>query len=90
MVSIVFLAMLNCSNSVLVRGVYIDAEEKGGQCAIFPVYYIRLFFQKERNKKQRKLNDAEKGEQQTELVEKTDKDQPQIVKNVNGEHKISQ
>lgn len=90
MVSIIFLAMLNCSNSVLVRGVYIDAEEKGGQCVIFPVYYIRLFFQKERTKKQRKLNDAEKGEQQTELLEKTEKDQPQIVKNVNGEHKIGQ
>lgn len=82
--------MLNCSNSILVRGVYIDAEEPGGQCVIFPVYYIRLFFQKERTKKQRRLRDAEKGEQQTELLEKTDKDQPQIVKNVNGEHKIGQ
>lgn len=80
--------MLNCSNSVLVRGVYIDAEEPGGQCVIFPVYYIRLFFQKERTKKQRRLRDAEKGEQQTELLEKSEKSQPQIVKNVNGERKI--
>lgn len=91
-VSIVFLAMLNCSNSVLVRGVYIDAEEQGGQCVIFPVYYIRLYFQKERTKKQRRLLDADKGQsqQQPELllemvVEKT---QPQIVKNANGEHKL--
>lgn len=89
-VSIVFLAMLNCSNSVLVRGVYIDAEEPGGQCVIFPVYYIRLYFQKERTKKQRRMHDADKGHQQTELMlEIVDKSQqPQIVKNANGEHKL--
>ncbi|KAJ6646417.1 hypothetical protein Bhyg_01628 [Pseudolycoriella hygida] len=52
------LALLNCSNSVIVRGVYIDAEEPAGQCVIFPVYYIRLFFQKERTKKQQRLIDA--------------------------------
>lgn len=81
--------MLNCSNSVLVRGVYIDAEEPGGQCVIFPVYYIRLYFQKERTKKQRRLLDAERGQQQTELLlEIVDKTQPQIVKNANGEHKL--
>lgn len=80
--------MLNCSNSVLVRGVYIDAEEPGGQCVIFPVYYIRFYFQKERNKKQRRKLDAEKAVQQTELTESSHKTQPQIVKNVNGEHKI--
>lgn len=40
---------------MLVRGVYIDAEEPAGQCVIFPVYYIRLFFQKERTKKQNRL-----------------------------------
>lgn len=50
--------MLNCSNSVLVRGVYIDAEEPAGQCVVFPIYYIRFFFQKERTKKQRKLLEA--------------------------------
>lgn len=53
------LALLNCSNSVLVRGVYIDAEEPAGQCVIFPVYYVRVFFQKERTKKrQRQLANA--------------------------------
>lgn len=57
-ISFLLLALLNCSNSVLVRGVYIDAEEPAGQCVIFPVYYIRLFFQKERTKKQRRLLDA--------------------------------
>lgn len=51
----ILLILLNCSNSVLVRGVYIDAEEPAGQCVIFPVYYIRLFFQKERTKKQDRL-----------------------------------
>lgn len=53
--SLLLLILLNCSNSVLVRGVYIDAEEPAGQCVVFPVYYIRLFFQKERTKKQRKI-----------------------------------
>lgn len=53
--SLLLLILLNCSNSVLVRGVYIDAEEPAGQCVVFPVYYIRLFFQKERNKKQKKI-----------------------------------
>lgn len=56
-ISLVLLILLNCSNSVLVRGVYIDAEEPAGQCVIFPVYYIRLFFQKERTKKQKRLID---------------------------------
>lgn len=56
-VSLLLLILLNCSNSVLVRGVYIDAEEPAGQCVIFPVYYIRLFFQKERTKKQKRLNE---------------------------------
>lgn len=56
-VSLVLLILLNCSNSVLVRGVYIDAEEPAGQCVIFPVYYIRLFFQKERTKKQKRLTE---------------------------------
>jgi hypothetical protein len=55
--------LLNCSNSVLVRGVYIDAEEPAGQCVVFPVYYIRLFFQKERSKKQKRLLESlEKGD----------------------------
>lgn len=83
-VSILLLALLNCSNTVLVRGVYIDAEEvricntktieclktlphlrqflqPDGQCVIFPVYYVRLFFQKERLKKQKRMQDMEKG-----------------------------
>lgn len=69
--------MLNCSNSVLVRGVYIDCEEPAGQCVIFPVYYIRLFVEKERSKKQRRILDTlEKGE----LLDKSAKNHPQIIK----------
>lgn len=71
-VSFVLLALLNCSNSVLVRGVYVDAEEPAGQCVIFPVYYIRLFFQKERTKKQKRLLDAlEKGDHNVFLLDKS-------------------
>lgn len=89
-VSFIFLAMLNCSNSVLVRGVYIDAEEPAGQCVIFPVYYIRLFFQRERVKKQRRMLDAlEKGEQQAELLEKSGKNSTQIIKNSKSIEMIS-
>ncbi|KAJ8674234.1 hypothetical protein QAD02_005496 [Eretmocerus hayati] len=47
-----FLMLLNCSNSVLVRGVYIDAEEPDGKCIDFPCRYLRLFFQAEREKKE--------------------------------------
>lgn len=80
-VSFILLAMLNCSNSVLVRGVYIDAEEPAGQCVIFPVYYIRLFVQKERAKKQRRMLDSlEKGGAHTELLEKSDQIPAQIIK----------
>ncbi|CAG9785789.1 unnamed protein product [Diatraea saccharalis] len=53
-VSIVLLMLLNCSNSVLVRGVYIDAEEPAGECVVFPCHYLRLFFHKERTKKRHK------------------------------------
>nr|XP_034172936.1 uncharacterized protein LOC117600938 isoform X1 [Osmia lignaria] len=48
----VFLVLLNCSNSILVRGVYIDAEEDDGKCVAFPCHYLRLFFKVEREKKE--------------------------------------
>lgn len=48
----VFLVLLNCSNSILVRGVYIDAEEDDGKCVVFPCHYLRLFFKVEREKKE--------------------------------------
>lgn len=84
-VSLILLILLNCSNSVLVRGVYIDAEEPAGQCVIFPVYYIRLFFQKERTKKQKRLNEkTEKFDQNNTvlLIEK-----PQMNHSINDSDK---
>ncbi|XP_050443179.1 uncharacterized protein LOC126847142 isoform X3 [Adelges cooleyi] len=39
------LVALNSSNSILVRGVYMDAEEDGTQCVDFPCYYFRLLVQ---------------------------------------------
>ncbi|CAB3255692.1 unnamed protein product [Arctia plantaginis] len=50
-ISLAFLILLNCSNSIIVRGVYIDAEEPAGECVVFPCHYLRLFFHKERTKK---------------------------------------
>lgn len=54
-VSLVLLILLNCSNSLLVRGVYIDAEESSGKCVVFPISYLRLIFMNERVKKQNNL-----------------------------------
>ncbi|KAF5295362.1 hypothetical protein FQR65_LT01552 [Abscondita terminalis] len=50
-VCLVLLILLKCSNTLLVRGVYIDAEEHAGKCVVFPIYYLRLIFQHERVKK---------------------------------------
>ncbi|XP_061729734.1 uncharacterized protein LOC133534580 isoform X2 [Cydia pomonella] len=50
-VSLTLLILLNCSNSIIVRGVYIDGEEPAGECVVFPCHYLRLFFHKERTKK---------------------------------------
>ncbi|XP_059619238.1 uncharacterized protein LOC132263474 [Phlebotomus argentipes] len=67
--SLILLAFLNCSNSVLLRGVYIDAEEPAGQCVVFPVYYIRQLFQKERSRKQKRLlNTLERHDNNTFLL----------------------
>ena len=46
------LAALKCSNSILVRGVLIDAEsDDDGDCVAIPINYVRLHFQRERSKK---------------------------------------
>ncbi|XP_063701586.1 uncharacterized protein LOC134831710 [Culicoides brevitarsis] len=80
-VSIILLILLNCSNSVLVRGVYIDAEEPAGQCVIFPVYYIRLFFQKERTKKQKRLLETLERQEQNNISLLENNINATIVKN---------
>lgn len=81
--SFLLLALLNCSNSVLVRGVYIDAEEPNGQCVIFPIFYIRLFFEKERSRKQQKHLESmlEKGEHTVFLSDKQTNNMTATVKN---------
>ncbi|XP_037927305.1 uncharacterized protein LOC119661872 [Teleopsis dalmanni] len=45
------LAALKCSNSILVRGVFIDAEGHGGECVDLPINYVKLHFERERTKK---------------------------------------
>lgn len=94
-VSLILLILLNCSNSVLVRGVYIDAEEPAGQCVIFPVYYLRLFFQKERTKKQKQLNnnnltdrDVDQHNNTVLLIEKTNNNNIKIVKMKNEHNEV--
>ncbi|KAJ8942217.1 hypothetical protein NQ314_010117 [Rhamnusium bicolor] len=50
-VCLIILILLGCSNSLLVRGVYIDAEEPAGKCVMFPCYYLRVIFQGEKRKR---------------------------------------
>uniref|UniRef100_A0A1L8D9T0 Putative conserved plasma membrane protein n=1 Tax=Nyssomyia neivai TaxID=330878 RepID=A0A1L8D9T0_9DIPT len=84
-VCFILLALMNCANTVLVRGVFLDAEEPGGKCVIFPVYYIRLYFQKERTKKnQQVLDSVEKDESaNTLLLLEKPTNNVVIVKNTN-------
>lgn len=42
---------MGCSNTLLVRGVSIDAEEPDGKCVVFPCYYLRNIFQEDKLKK---------------------------------------
>ncbi|KAH8412879.1 hypothetical protein KR009_006445 [Drosophila setifemur] len=45
------LAALKCSNSILVRGVFIDGEGVGAESVDIPINYVRLHFLRERRKK---------------------------------------
>ncbi|XP_063236123.1 uncharacterized protein LOC134538621 [Bacillus rossius redtenbacheri] len=54
-ISLLLLMFMNCSNSILVRGVYIDGEEEGGKCVVFPCYYLRLYFQNKRKERLRQI-----------------------------------
>lgn len=45
------LAALKCSNSILVRGVYLDADGSGEECVEIPIHYVRLHFERERKKR---------------------------------------
>jgi len=43
---LLILGMGYCSHSILVRGVYLDAEESGADAAVLPYFYIRYFIQR--------------------------------------------
>ncbi|XP_026462985.1 uncharacterized protein LOC113365685 isoform X2 [Ctenocephalides felis] len=53
------LMVLNCGNSVLVRGVYVDAEENAGDCVMLPVQYLTLYFKREKDKRSRHKSTSE-------------------------------
>ncbi|XP_066151731.1 uncharacterized protein [Euwallacea fornicatus] len=50
-VSSVSLILLGCSNSIVAKGVFIDAEEPDGKCVVLPCYYFRIIFQSQKIKK---------------------------------------
>ncbi|XP_050305252.1 uncharacterized protein LOC126742571 [Anthonomus grandis grandis] len=47
-VPMLILMIMGCSNSVLVRGVCLDAEEPDGSCVIFPCNYLKVIFDQEK------------------------------------------
>ncbi|KAK6636152.1 hypothetical protein RUM43_009804 [Polyplax serrata] len=61
-----FLVLINCSNTVLVRGVYLDGED-GGKCVIFPIFYFTLLCQGLQTK-----NNEENGGVETEESQKAE------------------
>ena len=58
---LVLLSVCYCAHSILVRGVYLDAEEAGGRAAIQPYFYVRYFAQRRRAARQQKVTDEDKG-----------------------------
>lgn len=73
------LAALKCSNSVLVRGVFIDAEGTPDECVTIPINYVKLHFERERKKKsiymchQTDMMKKANKDAQTKLIEKFEK-----------------
>lgn len=59
-VCLILLIVLGCSNSLLVRGVYIDAEEPSGKCVVFPCYYLRVLLQRDDDQKTEQQNSKQK------------------------------
>lgn len=45
------LTALRCSNSILVRSIYIDCDGTPEECVQIPVHYVTSHFQHQRNKK---------------------------------------
>ena len=44
-VGLIVLSICYCAHSILVRGVYFDAEESGSAAAVLPCFYLRYFAQ---------------------------------------------
>lgn len=40
---LIVLILCYCAHSILVRGVYLDAEEPGANAAVLPYHYVRYF-----------------------------------------------
>ncbi|XP_017032089.1 uncharacterized protein fusl [Drosophila kikkawai] len=51
LIPFLLLAAIKCSNSILVRGVFIDGEGVGAESVDIPINYVRLHFLRERRKK---------------------------------------
>lgn len=67
----ILLMLMNCCNTVLVRGVYIDGEEPRGECVVFPTHYIRLFFKRERRKKMIRMKNEDARKEKCEMNHET-------------------
>lgn len=52
-VSLIVLLVLQCSNSLIIRGFAVDGDEPGGECIKFTdqQYYLKQFVQKDKNRK---------------------------------------
>ncbi|XP_060531242.1 uncharacterized protein LOC132704924 isoform X2 [Cylas formicarius] len=48
LISLAFLYLIGCSNSLLVRGVMQDGSGEEGECVVFPCNYLRTIFEQER------------------------------------------
>ncbi|KAH8297918.1 hypothetical protein KR018_000619 [Drosophila ironensis] len=57
-VPFLLLAAIKCSNSILVRGVFIDGEGEGAESVDIPINYVRLHFLRERQKKSTRQKSA--------------------------------
>ena len=45
---LIVLTLCYCAHSILVRGVYLDAEEPGASAAVLPYFYTRYFMEVKR------------------------------------------
>lgn len=60
LVGFMFLVILNCSNSTLVRGIYTDGKESNGECVVFPCHYLRIILEQQNESGEGSNTSAEK------------------------------